>query len=213
MGDQHHDSHAVPEPDGESCPWLAMARELAANPDSPASLRILSSVNASLRPRMAAVEQLLDALVAQLERPGPVADASVAAASRHWEVACDGELTAGILEDLKRDAAAIVDRMRSSPPPIESILADVCGRSDIGYDLGLDLEGLRGTWHRLWAAISMARVFGESPEQVDCVASFRAEVERQLGRVITESEWQQLQQHAFRHGDALAERQFGGRQG
>jgi hypothetical protein len=68
-------------------PWEAMARELSSDPDSPASLRIMSAVNSALRPRAQAVDQLVDALADQEQQPGASADAAVAAARAHWRAA------------------------------------------------------------------------------------------------------------------------------
>lgn len=180
-----------------------MARELASNPDSPASLRIQSAISAALRPRQAAVDQVTEAFIEQHQRPGPATDAAAAAALKHWESACGAQADPAQVALFRKDAAAVVGRRRQQPPALESIVADAFGRLDAGYALGVGLEGLRGTWHRLWALISMGRQFGDYPEQCETVAVVREQFERQLGRALTADEWAQLQQHAHRHADWL----------
>lgn len=187
-------------PDGV---WEAMARELASNPDSPASLRIQSAIGAALRPRQAAVDQVVQAFVQQLEAPGPGADAAIRAALGHWGSECGAAPSEDLLEGFRQEARSAVERRRRQPPAVESIVADAAGRLDAGYALGVDLGGLRGTWHRLWASISMGRQFGDSPEQRACVAEVRAQFEALLGRALTPSEWAQLEQHAIRHADTV----------
>src|SRR5205814_377821 len=127
-----HDGPA-PEPDDDAL--LRAARELASKPDSPTSLRILSAVNAAMRPRSAAVEQLVQALAEQLERPGAEADAAVAAAAKHWLTVCQAPMTDELLQEWRREAAQMLDRRRRQPPPIQSIVEGVSGRSDVGYDM------------------------------------------------------------------------------
>jgi hypothetical protein len=183
-----------------------MARELAARPDSPASLKIMSAVAEATLPRRRAVEQLVQAYTLQLQSPGPMADASVRAAERHWETVCGVPIDDDVREGLREDAAGSIARSRSKPPPVESVVAGLDAKTDVGYDLGIHLEGLRGTWHRLWAAIAMGASLGETPEQRECVATVRAQFESILGRALDTSEWSTLEQHAIAHGQAIASR-------
>jgi len=184
--------------------WTAMARELSSHPDSPAALQIMSAVNSAMRPRNAAADQVVSALAEQLENPGPAADAAVTAAVAHWERACDGPASDSLIEQLRKEARQLVADRRRGPPKIESVVADVAGRPDAGYELGVHMHGLRGTWHRLWASISASRLWGESPEQQECVATVREQFEAQLGRALTSDEWAQLTQHAHRHCDTVS---------
>jgi len=184
-------------------PWEAMAREVASNPDSPASLSIISQVNALMRPREKAADQLVAALADQLERPRAEADAAVAAALKHWEAACQAPMASDTLERFQQDAAALLDRRRRQPPLLESIVEGVSGRSDVGYDMGIHLQGLRGTWHRLWASISMAKLWADAPEQQECVDTVRAQFEEALGRPLSAEEWSALEAHAHQHSETV----------
>lgn len=183
-----------------------MARELAARPDSPASLRIMSAVAEVTRPRRRAVEQLVQAYAMQLQSPGAMADASVLAAEHHWETVCGVPIDDDVRDGLRDDAASFIARRRSTPPPVESVVAGLDGQTDVGYDLGIHLQGLRGTWHRLWASIAMGASLGDSPEQQECVATVRAQFESMLGRALDTSEWSTLEQHAIAHGLTIASR-------
>lgn len=196
------------QPDSAGAPaedslWARMARELATNPDSPASLRIMSSMGASLAPRGAAAAQLEQALAHQIEYPGQLADAAVAAAVRHWEAACGGSMDPQLIDDMRQAAARQLEQRRAGPPPMESILPDVASRSDFGYDHRLHLEGLRGTWHRLWAIIGMESIFGDSEEHQQNVAALKAQFEEILGRALTEQEMGALRTHALKHGERV----------
>jgi hypothetical protein len=199
--DQNDEKRGPPSVPGS--PWEAMARELASNPDSPASLSIMSGMNAVMRPRQQAVDQLVLALADQLERPGPVADAAVAAAVKHWEAACQGPLEPDTLKSMQQDAKEMLERRRRSPPSLESIVEGAGERSDVGYDMGLHMQGLRGAWHRLWASISMCRVWDDAPEQRECVAVVRAQFEQALGRSLTGEEWSKLEAHAHHHAETV----------
>ncbi len=158
---------------------------------------------------MQAVGQVVDALVLQIEQPGAAAESAVSAAVKHWEAACGGSMEASTLDRLREDAQDLVKRRQGMPPPIESVLADAAdhpGISDVGYELGLDAGGLRGTWHRLFMAIAMGRVFGDTPEQRARVTGVRGELEQLLGRQMSPSEWDALERRALPHGERLAKK-------
>lgn len=183
--------------------WLQLAREVATNPDSPTSLRIMSAVNEAMRPGSQAASQVIEALAGQIEAPGERAEAAVAAAVRHWESVCKASLAPDVLNGMREDAAALVQRRLRQPPPIESIVAGVGVPVDMGYDLSLHLQGLRGTWHRLWASIALGVMMGESEEQAEAVGTVRKQFEQLLGRSLSPDEWQRLSHHAQAHGQAM----------
>jgi hypothetical protein len=191
----------VVEP-GES-PWLALAREVATNPDGPIALQAISGINRMMRPRELAIQRLVEALARTILEPGEPARADLEAAKAGWEAACGGTLDKDLLAGFEKDARALIERRKTQPPDLESILGPLPGRTDYGYDLGLDLGGLRGTWHRLWGSISMAKLFG-SPEGETLVKDLRLEFEQQLGRAMSEVEWTQLVAHAHRHCDTVS---------
>jgi hypothetical protein len=64
--------------------------------------------------------------------------------------------------------------------------------------LGGDVDGLYGLWHRLWAALSMAQLWG-SPEFEDLPVALRAQFESLLGRAMTDEEYAMLAAHAHQH--------------
>jgi hypothetical protein len=190
-----------PQPPSKGSPWESMARELASNPDSPASLHIMSAVNSALRPRQQAVDQLVNALAAQVEHSDVGTDAAVSAATKHWETACQVTASAEALQPLRNEAAELVKRRLRHPPALESILPDVRVRLDAGYELGVSLEGLRGTWHRLWAAISLSKTWGDDVGDPSFIGVILNQFELALGRAMTASEWSQLVEHATRHAE------------
>lgn len=175
-----------------------MARTLAADPDSPQSLRIMSAINAALQPNMAAVEQLRRALETHIDRPGPMSDAALEAAKVSWERACGAPMPAEVLVDLRDEVLADRERRRRGPPPVESIVSGVAGRSDIGYDEGLHLHGIRGTWHRLFGLLRLQQQLGMGDAPDAAVHEVRAQFELQLGRAMTADEWAALTQAAQR---------------
>lgn len=183
--------------------WLQLAREVATNPDSTASLRIMSAVNGAMKPAKQAAAQVIEALAAQIEAPGEHADAAVAAAVRHWESVCNASLAPDVLNGMREDAAALIQRRRRQPPPMEAIVAGVGEPVDMGYDLSLHLNGLRGTWHRLWASIALGVMMGESEEHAEAVGTVRQQFEQLLGRSLSPDEWLRLSQHAQAHGQAM----------
>jgi phosphoglycolate phosphatase-like HAD superfamily hydrolase len=178
-------------------PWEAMARELSSDPDSPASLRIMSAVNSALRPRAQAVDQLVDALADQEQQPGASADAAVAAALAHWRAACGVSDAEADLQSLREQARERVDRRKRQPPALESIVEGVRDLPDAGYALGVSLHGLRGTWHRLWAALSLSKSWGDL--DADVVRVVRLQFEQALGRSLSADEWTKLDEHAAHH--------------
>lgn len=184
--------------------WTAMARELADNPDSPVSLRILSGMNRVIQPRNAAASQLVEALAQQLGDMDPQASqAAVDAAIAHWEKACGAQMTEALLEGCRADARELARDRQKQPPPIESIVAGTAQIPDVGYTLGVHSNGLRGTWHRLWASISTARHWGETQEMQRAVATVRDQLEQLLGRALSPLEWEQLTRHAHHHCDTV----------
>lgn len=172
--------------------WARAAQELARNPDSPASLRILSAFNHALRPHEKASQQLTQALADRLATPGAQADAAVAAAVASWERTTGGTIDAELLALFEDDARKVHDARRRAPPPLEQILGEK-PRPDYGYMLAGSLQGLQGTWHRLWAALVLEGCMGGGD---DLSAQLRAEFERQLGRPMSPAQWSALTEHA-----------------
>lgn len=181
---------------GEPSIYQRAARELATNPDSPASLRLMSAFNGALRPQQQAGNQLVAALVVLQDDPTDAsaraqADAAIAA----WERACRMPMPASTLASFEEVARGARDQAQRQPPSLESILGPQEGRTDYGYDLGVDLGGLRGTWHRLWAAMVLDGTMGEAQ---DLITTLRSEFEGKLGRSLSDAEWRALAAHAER---------------
>lgn len=188
---------------GES-PWLALAREIAANPDGPIALQAISGMNRMLRPRELASQRLVEALARNNIEPGELSiQGELEAAKAGWESTCDAPLDQSLLAQFEKDALDLIERRKTQPPTIESILGEVPGRTDYGYALAVDLGGLRGTWHRLWACISMERLF-DTDDVESTVGELRTEFEQFLGRPINQQEWAQLVAHAHHHCDTVA---------
>lgn len=187
---------------GESV-WLAMARELVSNPDSPASLKIMSAANKALKPRHEAVEQVVVALEEQLLEDGDSQRAAVQAAIRHWVLECGAPMDDALLQDLQQTARDRIERRRRLPPKMESILTALPTTTDTGYRLGIHLEGLQGTWHRLWAMICVAFGFGHDVQSYEGVQTVRAQFEQILGRTMTPAEWGALAAHAKNHHETV----------
>ncbi len=211
MADRAPPKRTLEQRPGESV-WATMARELASNPDSPASLKIMSAVGQAMRPRSQAVDQVVSALEAQLLEDGEQQRAAVQAAIQHWERECGTQMESSLLEDLKRSARERIERRRRQPPAMESILATRPATTDTGYRLGIHLEGLEGTWHRLWGMIVLMFGFGNDVDADDGVTAVRGQFEQLLGRGMLPEEWNALVAHARNHhetvvGPALANRQ------
>lgn len=177
--------------------WGRMARELASNPDSPESLRIMSAISSAVAPLEAAVDQVKEAIATQMTDPGPAADAACDAAIGHWEKAAHGPMDQGLQLALRQEVREEITTARRGPPPVESILGSLGGRTDVGYDEGLHLQGVKGTWHRLWAMIGMANLFGGGEEHDRNVAELRGEFENVLGRSMSPTEWSALESDAL----------------
>jgi hypothetical protein len=185
--------------DGES-PFLAAARELVRNPDSPASLQIMSAISGALTPQARAVSQLTLALEGQLAEDGPSQQAAVGAAIFSWEKACGTKMEPALLAEMRDSARESRQQKRRRPPPLSSIVKDLpSGTTDTGYALGVHLVGIQGTWHRLWAIIGLTYSFGDEPATDDGVAAVRVEFEGILGRAMTHDEWAAISKHAREH--------------
>lgn len=180
----------------------AMLRELARNPESPASLRIRSAVGELVAPWRQAVCQLLEALEAQLRCDGERQRAAVDAAIGAWERACSTKMENQLLETLREEAKSRIDRDLRGPPAMEGILGSMPKTTDTGYEYGIHLYGLQGTWHRLWAMVCLAHGFGDSVEGDENVAALRGQFEQLLGRSLEKDEWSALVEHAVRHTES-----------
>lgn len=176
--------------------WEALAREVASHPDSPVSLHALSAVNKALRPRTDATEALVHALHAQMQQDGPMQQAAVQAAIAHWERTCGTVLESDLLADLRAQARQNVQRTRRAPVSMDSILEQRPDTTDTGYRLGIHLEGIEGTWHRLWAMLVLVLGFGDDVDEDEGVATVRAQFEHHLRRSMSSTEWAALVAHA-----------------
>lgn len=179
---------------GESV-WEAMTRELASNPDSPSSLNIMSAVNKAIKPRAQAVDQVVDAMAAQLQHDGQSQRAAVQAAIGHWERACGAPMEPDIRAGLQKTAVERATQARRKPPKIGNILTSVPTVTDTGYRLGIHLQGLEGTWHRLWAIMCLAVEFDGDVAVDEGVMAVRAQFEELLGRKLLSAEWEALTAH------------------
>lgn len=162
---------------GESI-WDAMARELASNPDSPASLNIMSAVSQAMKPQTQAADQVVAALEAQLHEDGEPQRAALQAAIQYWERQCRMTMDGATLDDLQKTARERIERRRRQPPAMTSILSSQPATTDTGYQLGIHLEGLQGTWHRLWGIISLSFGFGNDVEANEGIATVRTALSR-----------------------------------
>ena len=179
-----------------------MARELASNPDSPASLNIMSAVGNAMRPRAQAVEQVVQALVEQQKNNGEQQRAAVQAAIQCWERECGSPMGTALLADLQSTARERIERHRQKPPEIASIVSDLPAITDTGYRLGIHLEGLEGTWHRLWAITCLASDFEGDVESDEGVQTVRGQFETLLGRKLVPTEWGALVERVRQRNDS-----------
>ena len=91
---------------------------------------------------------------------------------------------------------------RRGPSPIEEILPEVRGRTDTGYALRVHMHGLHGIWHRLWASLVLAEKLRD-PDTADVVHVVRDQFEQQLGRSMTQDEWELLEADARSHAASV----------
>jgi hypothetical protein len=139
------------------------------------------------------------ALEAQLQEDGAQQSAAVRAAIQHWERESGAPMDNALLADLQKTARERIEKRRRQPPTMESILSEQPKTTDTGYRLGIHLEGLEGTWHRLWGIISLAFGFGNDIEVDEGVGTVRAQFEKLLGREMSPTEWNALVAHAKNH--------------
>lgn len=191
------------ETPGESA-WLSAARELARNPDSPQALKLMSAVNSALAPAQKAAQQVVDALELQVDvrSPSQAQSAAVSAAIAYWEKVCGTPMNNSLLDDFRTEARQQAERKKNRPPQMSTILAPPPTRLDVGYGLGIHLEGIEGTWHRLWALLSLTFQWGDTPEGNTACESLREQFEQLLGRQLQPREWDALVDHARAHAAA-----------
>lgn len=174
-------------------------KEVAAHPEGPVALRLMSSMNAALRPREKAWSEAVAAKADALDAPGDPALAEAAVRARaQWELVRGQPLDSQDQDDLAAAARELLDKRRRSPPRIGSILSGWDEPPDYGYELAGTLDGMRGIWHRLWAALVLEKSMGQGV-MVDgqpLSTVLRAEFETKADRKMAEDEWAALQEHA-----------------
>lgn len=195
-------------PPGESA-WDALARVVARNPDGPVSLQVQSAMGRALAPHRQAVQQVIEALGAQIEQDGEPQRAAVAAAIAHWERQTGAPMDAQALEGFRQDAREAAVRRRRQPPAMQEILRAVPTGTDVGYDLGVHLHGLQGTWHRLWASMCLCYSFGDDPATELTVATVRGQFEQLLGRALEPDEFGALAARAHSHYETVMRPKLG----
>ena len=109
-----------------------------------------------------------------------------------WERTCKTSMDPQLLATLRSEAQSRIDRERRGPPAMRSILGSVPDATDTGYELGIHLHGLQGTWHRLWAMICLAHGMDSCVEEDEGVALVRQQFEQLLGRALDAREWSAL---------------------
>ena len=197
---------------GESV-WAALARELARNPEGPVALQVQAAMGRALAPRQQAVQQVLEALGAQIEQDGEPQRAAVAAAIAHWERQTGAPMKAELLEGLRQEAREAAELRRRQPPTMQEILHTVPTGTDVGYELGVHLHGLQGTWHRLWASMCLCYSFGDDPSTEMTVCTVRKQFEQLLGRSLEPREFDALAARARKHYETVMRPQLGGAEG
>jgi len=176
-----------------------LVRELIERPESPTSLAVQASLERMIRPSEEAIAALIEALALQIEQPGPEADAAVAAAKLQYEAAT-GQPADPYLDEFRASAHELLQRRLRRPPKMEEVLGLNSSVQDLQYDRAGLLGGLRGTWHRLWASISSREMFADMGlEPDDTVDLIRTDFEDQLGRGLSDKEWNTLEAHAVRN--------------
>lgn len=198
MTDRNAPKTRLHVPEGTSV-WEALAREVASHPDSPVSLHALSAVGNALRPHTQAVQAIVGALQAQLQEDGPMQQAAVSAAIVHWERTCATSMDPQLLQELRTQARQSLERTRRQPPAMHTILEHIPSATDTGYRMGIHLEGIEGTWHRLWAMLVLVIGFGDDVNTDEGVHAIRAQLEQILERSLTPKEWTALVAHAQHH--------------
>jgi hypothetical protein len=199
-------------PPGESV-WAALARELARNPEGPVGLHVQSAMGRVLAPRWQAVEQVLEALGAQIAQEGESQRAAVAAAIAYWERETGAPMDAELLEELRQEARKSAERRTRQPPAMQNILHAMPAVTDVGYELGVHLHGLQGTWHRLWASMCLCYSFGDDPSTESMVRTVRAQFEQLLGRPLEPQEFDALAARARKHYETVMRPRLGGAEG
>jgi len=189
-------------PPGESV-WEALARELMRNPDSPVALQLRSAMGRALAPHQQAVQQVLEALGAQIEQDGEPQRAAVAAAIAHWERQTGAPMDAELLEGLRQEARDAAELRRRQAPAMQEILHAAPTGTDVGYELGVHLHGLQGTWHRLWASMCLCYSFGDDPSTDLTVRAVREQFEQLLGRTLEPREFDELAARARKHYETV----------
>jgi hypothetical protein len=139
----------------------------------------------------------------RLLEDGEVQRAALQAAIHYWERECGTAMDDTVLDGFKRSANERMQSKRRQPPKMDTILSSRPETTDIGYQLGIHLEGLEGTWHRLWAIICLAFGFGDDIEADEVVAEVRAQFEEALGRPLSPHEWSALVDHARNHHETV----------
>jgi hypothetical protein len=167
----------------------------------------------ALAPRRQAVEQVLEALGAQIEQDGEPQRAAVAAAIAYWERETGAPMDAELLEELRQEARKAAERRSRQPPAMQDILHAMPAATDVGYDLGVHLHGLQGTWHRLWASMCMCYSFGGDPSTESTVGTVRGQFEQLLGRPLEPQEFDALAAHARKHYETVMRPRLGGAEG
>jgi len=177
---------------GESHSHAAL-RTLAENPNSPASLRLISAMQKALAPYSAANDDVMQALAAQLERDGPDERADVEAAIQQWELVCDGPMCAVTRHGFESDARGLRTERRGLPPEMASILISVPEITDTGYELGVHFDGLKGTWHSLWKLVLLNASSPNLTWTAGGLNVVRKRFEANLGRPLEAVEWSRLE--------------------
>lgn len=189
--------------DSNSTVLESAIRELSANPDSPASLHIMSSMSRAIAPYERSRNQVLEALESQLAHDGETERAALSAAINHWERTFKIKLNDGDLAEMRDEASKRIVQRKRMPPTMDSILECQTKSTDTGYKLGVHLHGIEGTWHRLWGIISLAHSFGSDIQSDDGVATVREQFQAILGRELTPKEWGALVAHATNHAETV----------
>jgi hypothetical protein len=90
---------------------------------------------------------------------------------------------------------------KNGPPAIEEVLQLKDPVEDPTYDVFGSLDGVKGTWHRLWSAMSLRHTtnLGDRflPDEL------LHEFETKFGRGLTPDEIQALDNHARQHAETV----------